>query len=404
MVLNSVQLFGIVLLGGLCAGEMSRRLLALPRTTGYVLFGLLLGQSGLKWITRGHIESAQLFIDLALGLILFELGHMVPRASATTNWNRLRAGCAISLFSAAAIAATLIAWGFPLNTSIFAAALCLATSPAITIATTSDVGAKGDNTGLLLTLVAINGSLAFAGVVWATSALAQSHGYLSGDVLGEAIQKILRSIALGGACAALVLRGAKRLGRQSDHQHLLIIGTIVFGFGMAISLDLSVFFPMLIFGYLTKVFDRHDSVVAIRIASDARIFLVVTFVLAGAALDIGLVPHYWPVAVSVIVARFTAQFLTLRRFRNTLGITPRLAGFTAIGLQPMSSVTLVLLSSTQSLYGTLAADLAGSLMTTILLLQLVGPLATQIAILGFGEATLLNRPRFHPGSSKPESA
>ena len=52
---------------------------------------------------------------------------------------------------------------------------------------------------------------------------------------------------------------------------------------------------------------------------------------------------------------------------------------------------------------TLAADLAGSLMTTILLLQLVGPLATQTAILGFGEATRLNRSRFHPGSSEPES-
>jgi hypothetical protein len=104
------------------------------------------------------------------------------------------------------------------------------------------------------------------------------------------------------------------------------------------------------------------------------------------------------------VARFAAQFLTLRRFRNILEITPRLAGFTAIGLQPMSSVTLVLLSSTQSLYGTLAADLASSLMTTILLLQLVGPLATQTAILGFGEATRLNRSRFHPGSSEPESA
>ena len=70
---NSVQLFGFVLLGGLAAGELSRRTLALPRTTGYVLFGLLVGQSGLSWITPLHIESAQLFIDLALGLILFKL-------------------------------------------------------------------------------------------------------------------------------------------------------------------------------------------------------------------------------------------------------------------------------------------------------------------------------------------
>jgi Kef-type K+ transport system membrane component KefB len=299
---------------------------------------------------------------------------------------------------------TLAAWGFPLKTSMFAAALCLATSPAITIATTSDVGAKGDNTGLLLTLVAINGSLAFIGVTWATSALVQSQGYFSGDVLVAVIQKLARSVALGAGCAAVVLRGAKRLGRQSDHQHLLIIGSIVFGVGMALSLDLSVFLPMLIFGYLTKTFDRHNSVVAIRIASDARIFLVVTFVLAGAALDIGLVPRYWPVAVSIILARFAAQFLTLRTCRNALGMTPRTAGFTAIGLQPMSSVALVLLSSTQSLYGTLEADLAGSLMATILLLQLVGPLATQTAILGFGEATLLNGTRFRKDSSTPESA
>ena len=400
--MNSVQLFGIVLLGGLCAGEISRRLIALPRTTGYVVFGLLIGKSGLQWITAAHIESAQLFIDLALGLILFELGYMVPRTSISMTWNRFKVGYAISLFSALAIAVTLAVWGFPLKTSVFAAALCLATSPAITIATTSDVGAKGDNTGLLLTLVAINGSLAFIGVTWATSALAQSQGYLSGDVLVVAIQKILRSMALGGGCAALVLHGAKRLGRQSDHQHLLIIGSIVLGIGIALSLDLSVFFPMLVFGYLTKALDRKNSVVAIRIASDARIFLVITFVLAGAALDISLVSRYWPIAFSVVLARFAAQFLALRSYRNLIGITPRTAMFTAIGLQPMSSVALVLLSSTQSLYGILEGALAGSLMATILLLQLIGPLATQTAIMGFGEATHLHRPSHQHDASKAE--
>ena len=39
------------------------------------------------------------------------------------------------------------------------------TSPAITIATCSDVGAKGERTGLLYTMVAINGAIAFATVV-----------------------------------------------------------------------------------------------------------------------------------------------------------------------------------------------------------------------------------------------
>lgn len=94
---NSIQLFGLVLLGGLAAGEVSRRFFALPRTTGYVLFGLLIGQSGLNWVTLLHIESAQLFIDLALGLILFELGYLVPRSNFQNSRNRLITGLALSL-------------------------------------------------------------------------------------------------------------------------------------------------------------------------------------------------------------------------------------------------------------------------------------------------------------------
>ena len=248
LALNSVQLFGIVLLGGLCAGEICRRVLAVPRTTGYVVFGLLLGQSGLQWVSPAHIEAAHLFIDLALGLILFELGYRVPRAGAVAGGHRLAVGGVISLCGAVAITVTLASWGFPLKTSVLAAALCLATSPAITIATTSDVGARGENTGLLFALIAINGSFAFVGVTWAASVLAQGPGYFSGDVLLELGRKLFLSLALAGGCAALVLLGARKLGRQADHQHLLIVGTIVFGVGLALSLDLSVFFPMLIFG------------------------------------------------------------------------------------------------------------------------------------------------------------
>ena len=97
--LNSVQLFGLVLLGGLAAGELSRRVISLPRTTGYVVFGLLIGQSGLNWITPLHVESAQLLIDLALGLILFELGYLVPPTAARDGLNRLLAGIGIALLA-----------------------------------------------------------------------------------------------------------------------------------------------------------------------------------------------------------------------------------------------------------------------------------------------------------------
>ena len=74
-------------------------------------------------------------------------------------------------------------------------------------------------------------------------------------------------------------------------------GCIVLGVGTAIHLEVSVFLPMLIFGILVQTCDRKQKVVAIRIASDARVFMVVTFVLAGAALDVVYPVSYTHLAV-----------------------------------------------------------------------------------------------------------
>ncbi len=386
---NSIQLFGLVLLGGLTAGEVSRKLFALPRTTGYVLFGLLVGQSGLNWVTLLDIESAQLFIDLALGLILFELGYLVPRSTPEAGRNRLLAGCVISLTAGLLVLLLFLYWGFSTGSALFAAALCVATSPAITIATCSDVGAKGERTGLLYTMVAINGAVAFAAVVLLVPFLIDSEPLSGFARVSNALGSIIGSIVLGGACAGLVLFGADRLERQAEHQHLLILGTIVLGVGTAIYLDVSVFLPMLIFGILVSTIDHERKVIAIRIASDARVFLVITFVLAGAALDIASLRDYWLEAILIALARLAGQVLAILISRKSIGLTVRESVFLGIGLQPMSSIALVLLVNTQMLYSGMDAKLVGMLMATILLMQLFGPLATQTAIKGFGEATRL---------------
>ena len=387
--LNSIQLFGLILLGGLAAGEAARRLLALPRTTGYVLFGLLFGQSGLNWITPLHVESAQLFIDLALGLILFELGYLVPRVDGTASRNRLLAGLAISLLSGLLMLGLFMFWGFSAGAALFAAALCLATSPAITIATCSDVGAKGERTGLLYTMVAINGCVAFTLLAFLLPVLNGDANLSQLGRLGSALSSLVGSLLLGGACAGLVLLGAKKLERQTEHQHLLILGSIVLGVGTAIYLEISVFLPMLVFGILVSTIDRERKVIAIRIASDARVFLVITFVLAGAALDIFYLLEYWVEALLIALSRLGGQWLPAFLARNKLGLNARESLALSIGLQPMSSIALVLLVNTQMLHTGMEARLVNMLMATILLMQLLGPLATQTCIRGFGEATRL---------------
>lgn len=379
---NSILFFGTALLGGFFSGEASRRLLGLPRTTGYVVFGLVVGKSGFAWIDPYVIESARFFVDLALGLILFELGHRIPRDLLSLRHRVVAVGMAESLVSFSLMTAALVAVGFPAFSAMFAAAVGVSTSPAITIATSSDVGARGPRTDVLYTLVALNGAIAFCAV-----GLFQPH--LDGTVPAEAwtaLSTVVTSLALGTGLAAFALAVAKWLGPHAEHQHLLILGLIVTGVGFATSLDMSALLALLSFGVIARLLDRQDHIVAIRIASDARIFLVVTFVLAGAVLEAGLLREAWLPAIAFVVARLVGKTLTVFLLRSRLDMTGVEALHAGIGLLPMSSVALILLADAHPLHGGLDPTLSGTLLSAIFLMQLVGPIATQSAIHGFGEA------------------
>lgn len=238
--MNSIQLIGGLLIGGLISGELMRRIFDLPRTMGYVLFGLAIGSSGLGWVKPQDIESARLFIDLALGLILFELGYRCSAPCWAVVRGRLIAGLAESLLSGYLMFAALFALGFPTMPAAFAAAIGVSTSPAITVATCSDVGAKGIKADTLFTLVAVNGTVAFVVLSLISSFSGEGIWWLQAQRFAE---PVVFGLLIGGLGSVLAVFGARRLGRYVEHQHLLLLGLIVSAVGTALALEISVLLP-----------------------------------------------------------------------------------------------------------------------------------------------------------------
>ena len=238
----------------------------------------------------------------------------------------------------------------------------------------------------LFGLVALNGCIAFAAIGVVVPMLAASGATEAGPGYLDAVAHILVSLLLGAGLSFAACRAAGWLGRQAEHQHLMLLGLIVIGTGLPLSLDMSPLLTLLTFGIGTRLADRHNLVVAIRIASDARVFLVVTFVLAGAALEVGLLADYWAAALAFALVRFGARWAALHVAGRHFGVAPRTAFFTAVGLLPMSSVALVLLGDAGPLDGGVGPALDGTLMGAIVLMQLLGPICTQVAVRGFGEA------------------
>jgi Kef-type K+ transport system membrane component KefB len=387
--LNTVQAFGLLMLGGLISGECCRRLVNLPRTTGYVLFGLISGQSGYGWIDAKILASAEFFIDLALGLIVFELGQRLHTETLPEipGWQILKVGLIESVSSFLALSLLLHSLAIPWALALFAAAVAVSTSPAITIATSSDVGARGPRSQLLYHCVAINGGVAFTLLILLMPFLAGETPTLAET--SHALLMLVAALLLALTGAALILYGARLLGKHPEHQHMLLLSLILLGVGTAMALGISVLLSLLLMGYLTHRFDRSKQVVGIRIGSDARVFLVVTFVLAGASLDVQVFLRYWEIALLIALVRFASKLLPICLLRRQLGLGVRESLLLAVGLLPMSSVALVLIADGSALANPAANLATGSLLATILCMQLVGPLATQTAIRGFGEASAL---------------
>jgi hypothetical protein len=159
---NSIQIFGMALLGGLGAGELARRALSFATNDRLRRFWTAgrTERTGVDRALRHRVQPA--FHRSGTGPDPVRAGLPGSALVAVSEgWSRLRAGLLISLSTGSAIVLAILALDFSASSAVFAAALCLATSPAITIATCSDVGARGDKTGLLFTMVAINGCVAF---------------------------------------------------------------------------------------------------------------------------------------------------------------------------------------------------------------------------------------------------
>ncbi|MBD3264833.1 MAG: sodium:proton exchanger, partial [Candidatus Omnitrophica bacterium] len=76
--LNILLLLGLALFGGTIGGRIFQKL-KIPQVVGYIIIGILAGQSGFNIINKDIIRALQPFNYFALGLIGFMIGGELKR-------------------------------------------------------------------------------------------------------------------------------------------------------------------------------------------------------------------------------------------------------------------------------------------------------------------------------------
>jgi Kef-type K+ transport system membrane component KefB len=151
-------------------------------------------------------------------------------------------------------------------------------------------------------------------------------------------------------------------------------------------LELSVVLSLLAFGVLSKNLDANHDLMPFEIGRVGEMFVVVLFVVSGASLRLDGLVAGGTLALVLILARFAGKSVGVLALTYFSGVRRGTAGLLCLALTPMSGLAISMVQNTTHLYPEFGAKLAAIVLSAVLILELLGPIAVQFALKRAGEA------------------
>ena len=374
----------LMLLAAWSAGEWVFRHWNLPRVCAYAAVGLLLGGVGVSQNVASHATQG-FMANVALGLTLFELGYRInPRWFRPNPWV-LAAGLAQALLTFGAVFWVAGRFELPIDHRLVLAALCVATSPAAIMRVTHELRSAGQVTERLLHLCALNCLVA---VLLLKLVVGYWHLETSGD-LGKAAFNSIYVIGLSlvvGASFGFIAPLLNRIAAGSQSTTVTFAFLVLLLTGLAQSLHLSPLLAALAFGVLARERRIMLSHAQRNFGALGDVLAVFLFVFIGSLLSWGGLATGLVLGVAVLGVRSAAHLLVNLGIARASGTTFRKGALAGLALMPMTAFALLLLEESR-LYGfDLARDSLPVIGGLLVLLDVMGPLVTQRALMLAGEA------------------
>ena len=383
--LSSAALLGFVLVVGLLGGQLFRRVLKVP-VTGFIVIGILLGPSGFDLLIPDILDSMRIFVDVSVGLILFEVGRRVDiRWLRRERW-LLSTGIAESMLSFVLMYFTLTWFGLNPLVAATGSAIGVCTSPAVLLLISRDLRAEGQVTERALSLVAINSAFAFFLFTLSLSYLHLEHTSDLYTVVLHPLYLLAGSVALSWVMSLVTLKLCRWLGRREELQFILLVGMMLLTTGIANQFKLPVLLTLLLVGMMSRNMDRRRFMTAVDFGPAGQLCFVVLFVYGGTQLVLVQIADVLGIAAAYVGVRFAAKSVVVLLLSRFSGMKTKQSGLLCISLLPMSGVAIVMVQNAASLYPDFGTRLATVILAAVAILDLIGPVAAQLSLVFAGEA------------------
>jgi len=402
--------FGFLMLAAYLAGDVLAYF-RIPKITGYIVAGILLGPQVSDFVTSETVLELKLIDDLALSFIALAAGgelrvsELRPRARSVLWTLALTIAFVLPGVAAFVFAARpLLPFVAPGATAeLFAVAgivgaFALARSPSSAIAIISECRARGPFTETALGVTVVMDLLVimiFAVVI--SFALVLVNPGATADyafllvVAAEIVASLLVGIAVGGVISFYIravkadllvfILGIAFMIAFFSHQ----LGALLEqAYGLTLHLE-----PMLISvtaGFWVQNVSRGGATFMNRIGQGSLPIYVIFFSLTGAALEIEALRHTWQIACLLVAVRLVLVWLGSYAGAALAGDPPSFRKLSGLCYVTQAGVSLGLAGIVVRRFPEWGGELATVIVAVIAINQLIGPILLEYALTAVGEA------------------
>lgn len=404
MTLDITPLFyvGIMIATGLLFGKLAKYV-KLPNVTGYLIGGLIIGPSILGLLDESFFSGLELISTIALGFIAFSIGNEFK----LSYFKRVGPGSIIiaffeAFFGVIFVLSMLLMYfvvtkNFTIETlrfSLVLSAIAAATAPASTLLVIRQYKAKGPLTDTLLSVVAIDDSVAivlFGILVAVANALnpAAIHASLFSQIIAPVIE-ILISLGVGAFFGLIVTYGSKWFTGRGNRISLVVAVIFLTIFIADWAGGSSLLACMIVGAFFANLSSKYEEINGLIYFVTPPIFIIF-FVLSGAELKLSVLLSIGAIGLIYALFRVLGKIFGSwfgAKISHSDPVVTKLLGFTLI---PQEGVSIGLSIAAAAVFGTgsiLGTQIRVVILATVVIYELIGPVVTKLILKKAGEINI----------------
>ena len=399
--LNLLFLLGVAILGGTVIGRISQKL-RIPQVVGYVITGIIIGDSVLNLINAELINSMLPFNLFALGIIGFMIGGELKYETFQRYGKQfitILLAEGLSAFFVVALLTFLAAglftgnWTASLALGLVLGAISSATAPAATVDVLWEYKTRGILTRTILAIVALDDGLALLLYGFASSfagGLLDGGKYNLVQSIVSPMWEIFGGIALGIIAGLLVISLLKYISEPA-RVLAMSIAVILSVMGLSVVLKVEPILAAMVLGTtLVNIRPNRSQPIFKLVEKFSPPIYVLFFVFVGARLQLGHIPIWMMVLAVVYVLGRTAGKMSGSWFGAYISHSPAsVRKYLGLCLFSQAGVAIGLsIIASERFGGDLGEAIILIITSTTFLVQIIGPPCVKVGVKKAGEVGL----------------